>query len=104
MADGTIASGAVYSDVEGQRQNPEFKMVMALMKMMDKPREGTSEQAKQMPIIPWAGHRDLMNDYEDTEFEYFTGAFPTLFPYGSGGHLRPSSERGITVPLEAWGK
>jgi len=30
MADGTIASGAVYSDVEGHRQNPELKMVMAL--------------------------------------------------------------------------
>jgi hypothetical protein len=31
MADGTIASGAVYSDVEEQRQNPELKMVLALI-------------------------------------------------------------------------
>ena len=106
MADGTIASGAVYSDVEGQRQNPELKMVMALMKMMDKPREGTSgadtEQSEQIPVITWSGRQVLMNDYEDTE--YFTGAFPTLFPYGSGGHLPPSSERGIAVSLEAWGE
>src|SRR5271170_5099024 len=31
MADGTIASGAVYSDVEGHRQNPELKIVMAFV-------------------------------------------------------------------------
>jgi hypothetical protein len=34
MADGTIASGTVYSDVEGQRQNPELKMVLALMDLI----------------------------------------------------------------------
>ena len=43
MADGTIASGVVYSDVEGQRQIPELKMVTALMSMMDKPREDPSD-------------------------------------------------------------
>jgi hypothetical protein len=73
MADGTIASGAVYSDVEGQRQNPELKMVMALMELTNTP-------------------------------EYFTGAFPTLFPYGRGGHLSASDERSIAVSLEAWEK
>jgi hypothetical protein len=36
MADGTIASGAVYSDAEGQRQNPELKMVLALMDLITK--------------------------------------------------------------------
>src|SRR5271163_4697539 len=43
MADGTIASGTVYSDVEGHRQNPELKMVMALMEMIDRPGERTSD-------------------------------------------------------------
>ena len=35
-------------------------------------------------MISWVGEgpRVLMNDYEDAEF--FTGAFPTLFPYGKG--------------------
>lgn len=28
IVDGTIVSGAVYSDVEGHRQNPELKMVL----------------------------------------------------------------------------
>jgi hypothetical protein len=101
MADGTIASGAVYSDVEGQRQIPELKMVMALMEMVDRPQG--SEQADQVPVITWAGNGHvLMNDYEDSE--YFTGAFPTLFPYGIGGHMPPPSERGTAVSLETWGK
>ena len=108
MADGTIASGVVYSDVEGQRQIPELKMVTALMSMMDKPREGSSDtdaqQVVETPVITWTGNGQhvLMNDYEDAEF--FTGAFPTLFPYGKGGHMPASDERGIAVSLEAWGE
>ncbi len=108
MADGTIASGAVYSDVEGQRQSPELKMIMALMEMIDKPGEGISDADVQEPVkipaISWVGdgRRVLMNDYEDAE--YFTGAFPTLFPYGRGGHLPESNERSTPVSLEAWAK
>src|SRR5579871_3512422 len=112
MADGTIASGVVYSDVEGQRMNPELKMVMALMEMTAESREGISVSdtdahepgPAEIPVITWAndGRRVLMNDYEDAE--YFTGAFPTLFPYGRGGHLLESKERSIAVSLEAWAK
>src|SRR5271163_572194 len=71
MADGTIASGAVYSDVEGHRQNPELKMVMALMEMIDRPGERTSDadasEAVEIPVITWVsdGRPVLMNDYED---------------------------------------
>ena len=53
-------------------------------------------------VITWSGRQVLMNDYEDAEF--FTGAFPTLFPYGKGGHMLASDERGIAVSLEAWGE
>lgn len=98
MADGTIASGVVYSDVKGERQNPELKMVMALMDMVNKPEEGTSDadaqQAVEIPVITWVGDGRpvLMNNYEEPE--YFTSAFPTLFPYGRGGHLPATNERG----------
>lgn len=108
MADGTIASGAVYSDVEGQRQNPELKMIMALMEMLHKPGEcipdAHSQEPVEVPVITWTsdGRRVLMNDYEDAE--YFTGAFPTLFPYGRGGHMPEHSERSIEASLEAWAK
>src|SRR5271168_827553 len=108
MADGTIASGAVYSDVEGHRQNPELKIVMALMEMINKPGESTSgadtRNSVEIPVITWVGDGRpvLMNDYEDPE--YFTGAFPTLFPYGRGGHLPASHERSTAVSFEAWAK
>jgi hypothetical protein len=108
MANNTIASGAVYSDIDGQRQNPELQMVTALMKMLEGPRETTSDADAQrpvdIPVITWTGGNrlNLMNDYEDPE--YFTGAFPTLFPYGKGGHLPASNERKTNVSIETWGK
>src|SRR6267378_2033232 len=109
MAEGTIASGVVYSDVEGQRQNPELKMVTALLKMINKPHQDTADVDAQeedpTPVITWVGdqgRRVLMNDYEDSEF--FTGAFPTLFPYGKGGHLPQANERRFPLSLETWGK
>ena len=55
---GTIArSLAVYSDVEGQRQNPELKMIIALMEIINKPEERTSnadaQEAVEIPVITW---------------------------------------------------
>jgi hypothetical protein len=108
MADDTIASGAVYCDVEGQRQSPELKMVMALMEMLDKPDESVSDadsrQHVEIPVITWVGEgrRVLLNDYDNPE--YFTGAFPTLFPYGRGGHLPTPNDRNTAISLEAWAK
>ena len=46
MADGTIASGVVYSDIEGERQNPELKLVMAVDK----------SHLMQMLNRQWTGH------------------------------------------------
>jgi hypothetical protein len=108
MADGRIASGAVYSDVEGQRLNPELKMVMALTEMMNEQQESTSNahvgQTEGKPVITWTGgdRNALMNDYEDRDF--FTSAFPTLFPFGIGGHMPLPTERRTPVSLETWGK
>lgn len=111
MADNTIASGAVYSDVEGERLNPELKMVLTLSDMlMDSDRRSsdgvTSSEVggEGTPVISWAGNGrlPLINDYEDSEF--FTGAFPTLFPYGKGGHICGPDQRSIPISLEAWGK
>jgi hypothetical protein len=110
MANGTIASSAVYSDIEGERLNPELKIVIALMEMMEEPGERSfdadaeAQQATEVPVITWGGNSRhvLMNDYSEPEF--FTGAFPTLFPYGRGGHMPDSNERKVPVSLEAWGK
>jgi hypothetical protein len=111
MADGTIASGAVHSDVEGLRLNPELKMVLALIDLTNKA-DGSSantgmvdgQNPIETPVITWRSDNTvaLMNDYEDPT--YFTSAFPTLFPYGKGGHMPSSDQRSIPVSLEAWAK
>lgn len=45
------------------------------------------------------GRPSLMSVLSDPH--YFTGAFPTLFPYGIGGHL---DKRDIAVGLEAFAR
>ena len=111
MADNTIASGAVYSDIEGERLNPELKMVLTLSDMlMDSERHSSDSVTSSevggegTPVISWKGNGrlPLINDYDDSEF--FTGAFPTLFPYGKGGHICDPDQRSIPISLEAWGK
>jgi hypothetical protein len=53
----------------------------------------------QEPVISYAirGKATLMSAWEDPH--YFTGAFPTLFPYGIGGHI---DKRKVLVGLEAY--
>ena len=52
-----------------------------------------------MPTISYAirGQSALMNNWEDSC--YFTGAFPTLFPTGTGGH---QDKRAVPVSLAAF--
>lgn len=71
MADDAIASAAVYSDTDGDRLNPELKMVMTLMVMINEGEDlgSVSDGQKEVeaPVIVWEsnGRRVLMNDYED---------------------------------------
>jgi hypothetical protein len=108
MADDAIASAAVYSDIDGDRLNPELKMVMTLMAMIDEGEDlgsvSDGQKEVEVPVIVWEsnGRRVLMNDYEDRG--YFTAAFPTLFPYGKGGHIPGPDEGHTPVSLEAWAK
>ena len=95
-------------DIDGDRLNPELKMVMSLIAMINEGEHHSSESDGQkeveVPVIVWEsnGRRVLMNDYEDPE--YFTAAFPTLFPYGKGGHIHSPDESHTPVSLEAWAK
>jgi hypothetical protein len=47
----------------------------------------------------FTGSTALSSSWKDSQ--YFTSAFPTLFPTGLGGHL---DERSVKVSLEAFGK
>jgi hypothetical protein len=115
QATGSISSGCVYSDVESARQHPTLQLVSAILNLerdrfeRDSPPDSAGGNAnppyiEDVPVIRYVstGRSVLMNDWQDPEF--FTGSFPTLFPFGSGGHLPEPQDRPVPVSLQAWAK
>ena len=108
-----LITGSVYTDVNGERQDPNVRVIDALLGVVtsnqrqpnNRPltaNDVTSERPHTQtnaPIISYAmrGQATVVNSWED--HQYFTGAFPTLFPGGIGGHLE---QRTIPVSLEAF--
>jgi hypothetical protein len=93
--DGPLITGSVYTDINGERQDPNVRMVDTLLGIVAG-RSGEMEtptnedlhvrhaEQRNVPTISYAirGQAALLNHWEDSH--YFTGAFPTLFPYGTG--------------------
>ena len=108
-----LISSSVYTDVNGERQDPNARMIDALREVVSRNGCGISESALAaedvidcldsrrgtMPTISYAirGQSALMNNWEDPC--YFTAAFPTLFPTGTGGH---QDKRAVPVSLAAF--
>ena len=64
-----------------------------------------SISASDSPILTYEckGHPILLNDWDNSDF--FTAAFPTLFPFGVGGHIIKKDEsRQTIVSLQPWAK
>src|SRR5947207_2627258 len=63
--------------------------------------EKPQHRQRDEPMISYAirGQVTLMSNWEDPY--YFTGAFPTLFPTGLGGH---KEQRPLVISLEAFVK
>lgn len=59
------------------------------------------ECIQDVPVIRYSsgGRVKLLNHWQDRN--YFTGAFPTLFPVGDGGH---EERRQIQVSMKGWGQ
>ncbi|KAH6712162.1 hypothetical protein BKA61DRAFT_553481, partial [Leptodontidium sp. MPI-SDFR-AT-0119] len=109
----TLLTGSVYTDVNGERQDPNVRMIDALLGIVTGSRrqaeEGESTEEgvtdrhpharRKIPVISYAirGQATLANSWEDPH--YFTAAFPTLFPTGVGGHL---DQRTVPVSLVAF--
>lgn len=110
--DQAFISGSVYTDANGERQDPSARMIGTLREVVmrnacdsgenlpiaeDILREPARRGA--MPTISYAirGQSALMNSWEDPH--YFTAAFPTLFPTGVGGH---QDKRAVAVSLRAF--
>ena len=105
-----LITGSVYTDINGERTNPNVQMIDALLELVtsssSQPNEtipGAEDERQQrqrdVPLISYAirGQATLLSSWEDPS--YFTGAFPTLFPTGVGGHL---DQRPIEVSLKAF--
>jgi hypothetical protein len=112
--DNPIGTGCVYSDVESARQHPTLQLISTIMTLERDRLEHEAAASATNPaplhyvedilVIRYMsnGRSVLMNDWQDAE--YFTGAFPPLFPWGTGGHLSTPEKRGVPVSLKAWAK
>ena len=108
-----LISGSVYTDVNGERQDPNVRMIDTLREVVSRNRCGTdgnvpsTEDVIEEPVhrrgtmrtISYAirGQSALINSWEDPH--YFTAAFPTLFPTGTGGH---QDKRTVPLSLTAF--
>jgi hypothetical protein len=113
-----IATGCVFSDVESIRTNPDLKFISALILMKQSQGLGAKESdgvtagiddtgnspelRGDVPVIRYIsnGETKILSNWQ--HYDFFTGAFPTLFPFGNGGHLTRPGERAIEVSLAAW--
>ena len=93
-------TGSVYTDINGERQDPNVRMINALLGLVaNNPRrpnetvlpqedisDNHSQDQQKLPMLSYAirGRATLMSNWENPQ--YFTTAFPTLFPNGIGGH------------------
>src|SRR5947209_8763738 len=104
-----LITGSVCTDINGERTDPGVRMIDALLGLVTSNASQEDETAEEEPqhrrrdepMISYAirGQATLMSSWEDPH--YFTGAFPTLFPTGLGGH---KERRPLAVSLEAFAK
>jgi len=109
-----FVTGSVYTDVNGERTDPNLRLIDALLgavtdnsSQVDETSQAVDDTdehehrhgQRDLPTISYAirGQATLMSSWEDPH--YFTGAFPTLFPTGLGGH---QDKRPVPVSLAAF--
>ena len=109
-----FVTGSVYTDVNGERTDPNLRLIDALLGVVtgnspqvDEPTPVTNNsdehihehRQRDLPTISYSirGQAMLMSNLSDPD--YFTGAFPTLFPNGLGGH---QDQRPIPVSFAAF--
>lgn len=116
--DDLVISGCVYTDANQVREHPASKLISAIANNkllcandiaetdclgIDVPlshEDNAFEDDPPLVTYQSNGHAAPLNDWEDPSF--FPAAFPTLFPFGVGGHL--SSSRKTRISIAAWAK
>jgi hypothetical protein len=120
---GTILSRSFFSDLHGQDLHPTPATLASLQAILQEqdadgstPNEehttndpdseaGTSNNYSQLPHISYKTTRELPLINSFTDPDYFTAAFPTLFPFGIGGHLGDAKgDRPEEISLKAFAK
>jgi hypothetical protein len=114
-----FVTSSVYTDINEERMDPNIRLIDALLGVVsdgsyqeaqvdetsqaanDSDQHAHEHTQKNLPTISYSirGEATIMSSYEDPS--YFTGAFPTLFPNGLGGHQH---QRPIPVSLAAFGQ
>ncbi|KFZ17379.1 hypothetical protein V501_01756, partial [Pseudogymnoascus sp. VKM F-4519 (FW-2642)] len=114
---GSILSRSFFSDLHGQDLNSTpatLASLQAILQKQDSAREdnavdvqddeeGALKDKSRLPHISYktTQHLPLMSAF--TDLDYFTAAFPTLFPFGIGSHLGDASrDRLEEVSLRAF--
>jgi len=98
-----LITGSVTTDVNGERQNPDKRMLEALLDVATSRANDTvqpsSSNEQNIPVISYTTHDQTKprNHWDDPSF--FPAAFPTLFPTGFGGHL---DKHNVSVSLAAF--
>jgi hypothetical protein len=102
----TLITGSVSTDINGERQNPDKRLLNTLLNMVSDESPTTSRHAhlhdqRRLPRLSYRvrGHAALVDHWNDPT--YFTAAFPTLFPHGIGGHLEG---RPFTISIASFAK
>jgi hypothetical protein len=66
---------------------------------------GALNNASRLPHISYKTAQELPLINSFTDADYFTAAFPTLFPFGRGGHMGDANgDRPEEVSLKAFAK
>ena len=93
-------NGCVYVDVDNKCQHPTSRLITALQ--AEKQNDLDNLEAVPESMITYHHERQAqpLNDYKDPSF--FTSAFPTLFPFRIGGHLRELGNQKFNVSLTTW--
>lgn len=99
-----LVTGSVSTDNNAERQSPERRLLEALLDIVLNPPASSTQHTlthgqQQIPSLSYKirGQATLVDHWHDAA--YFTGAFPTSFPLGIGGHL---DERSLDVSLSSF--
>jgi hypothetical protein len=118
---GSILSRSFFSDLHGQEAHPTPATLATLQAILQESSDGSSlndnepgddedndqapDDSTRPPHISYKTSQDLPLINSFTEPDYFTAAFPTLFPFGIGGHLGDANgNRPETISLKAFAK